>query len=231
MLNVFICDEHRDDANTLINTIKKLKPNIRVAGVTPTQLENYNFDSGPSVIILELVFERRSGLEFARRLRRRALNAYIIFVTAHVELTLYLLAGNIVPAGLIRKPLHQSEVEKVVNNVLTLCKEAGDVQYLTVNISAELIKVPYKDILYLEAFEKKIYVHTKAKRYGYYNTLTSLAEELKEPFVRCHNSFIVNGKWVKEVNLHDMLIIMENGAQLPVSRGFRHDVAERLADK
>ncbi|MBQ0028679.1 MAG: LytTR family transcriptional regulator DNA-binding domain-containing protein [Lachnospiraceae bacterium] len=83
------------------------------------------------------------------------------------------------------------------------------------------VNVPYDQIFYFEAMEKKVYVCTGADEYGFYGTLESLEESLPEGFLRCHRSFIVNSDKITKVALSQSTIYLKDGYEVPLSRSYK----------
>lgn len=88
------------------------------------------------------------------------------------------------------------------------------------------ISVPYDQIYYFEAMEKKVYVCTGVDEFGFYGTLDGLMEELPEGFMRCHRSFIVNTKKVLKVALSKNTIYLDDEYEVPLSRSYKPDFKE-----
>ncbi|QED46606.1 LytTR family DNA-binding domain-containing protein [Cytobacillus dafuensis] len=84
--------------------------------------------------------------------------------------------------------------------------------------------IPFSNVVYLEAKDKKTFVHTE----GYSGTHKFSLQEFeyllpKDSFIRCHRSFIVNVNHIKEIypDTHStFLLVMDNGAQLAVSQSY-----------
>lgn len=83
------------------------------------------------------------------------------------------------------------------------------------------VNVPYDQIYYFEAMEKKVYVCTGADEYGFYGTLESLEESLPEGFLRCHRSFIVNTNKIIRVALSQSTIFLKDDYEVPLSRSYK----------
>lgn len=83
------------------------------------------------------------------------------------------------------------------------------------------VNIPYSQIYYIEAMEKKIFVCTGIEEYGFYGTLDSLEESLPDEFVRCHRSFIVNSNRIKKVALSKNTIYLEDEYEVPLSRSYK----------
>ena len=79
------------------------------------------------------------------------------------------------------------------------------------------IKVSQADILYLEAENVYIIVHTVHGNYRMRMGLAKFASQLDETFFKVHRSFVVGLKYVKKITRTE--ITMANGDILPLSRG------------
>jgi len=84
--------------------------------------------------------------------------------------------------------------------------------------------VAVDDILYLEAVNRKAKIYARDMT-GMHKYNLSVLENLlpQDRFIRCHRSFIVNVDAIMEIqpDFHStFLLIMENGARVPVSQTF-----------
>lgn len=83
------------------------------------------------------------------------------------------------------------------------------------------IHLPYDQIYFFEAREKKIYVCIGKEEYGFYSSIDKLSEELPDYFMRCHRGFIVNTKKIKKVALSQNIIYLSDGFDVPLSRSYK----------
>ena len=81
--------------------------------------------------------------------------------------------------------------------------------------------LPYHDIYYLEAREKKIFLRTLNEEYGFYSTMEQLEKELPDTFLRCHRSYIVNMDKVEKIMLSHNQILLVHGFNIPLSRSYK----------
>ena len=81
--------------------------------------------------------------------------------------------------------------------------------------------MPFEEILYFESQEKRIYLRTRSREYGFYDTLEQLSGRLPEGFLRCHKSFIVNLSFLRGVNLSRNTLDLEGDIAVPVSRTYK----------
>lgn len=84
--------------------------------------------------------------------------------------------------------------------------------------------IPYSQIYYFEARDKKIVIGCAANELLCYDTIAGLTKELPDYFIRCHRSFIINKKKIVKVMLNKNEIQMENDIYIPVSRSYKPEL-------
>jgi DNA-binding LytR/AlgR family response regulator len=217
----------------LKRSLVELERTANLSLVMPTQLKKYSFQRNENyVLFLELVYSKSGvdGFHLAETLRKQNMGLSLVFVSNHVECMPYILRGNIVPSGFLKKPPQQSETSEVFRNILSLKDNFNEENCFTLNLPGETVRVPCQQILYFESLQKKINIHTLSRRYSIYSSLAAIESEVGGGFVRCHNSFVINRGAVKAVSFSDMLVTMENGAVLPISRTFRQNMKDAFPD-
>ena len=140
---------------------------------------------------------------------------------------------SIMAAGLLLRPLTPKQVNNVLKSVLSAAadKEQTRVcgnEMFTVNTREGAIKIPYSELLYFEARNKKIAACTGRFEAEFYSTLDSLDEKLPGYFIRCHKSFIINTLKVEQVNFPSNTIFLARGFSVPLSRSYRSSIREAL---
>ncbi|WP_042357249.1 LytTR family DNA-binding domain-containing protein [Bacillus rubiinfantis] len=86
------------------------------------------------------------------------------------------------------------------------------------------IPVPFSQVVYLEAKDKRTYVHTQEHCGTHKYSLQEFEFVLpKDYFIRCHRSYIVNVNHIKEIfpDSHSTFILaMDTGDRVPVSQSY-----------
>lgn len=92
--------------------------------------------------------------------------------------------------------------------------------------------MPYDDIIWFEAEDYYVRIHTRSRRLLVRLSLKWLAHELDgTQFARVHRSAIVNLACVREVEplaSGDQRLVLSDGTELRVSRTYRPVLYERL---
>ena len=89
-------------------------------------------------------------------------------------------------------------------------------------------KVPVRDILYFESNRRKISIVTEKDTYEVYEKLNEIEKSLKNckmPFLRVHQSFLVNYRHVD--GLAYDFVIMDNGKKISISEDRRKMISEQ----
>lgn len=88
---------------------------------------------------------------------------------------------------------------------------------------ASTFAVPVEQIIYLEKDKRKINVFTTNgdEPYSFYAKFSDIAIYRTEAFCRCHNSYDINLKYIKEMK--GSFFYMQNGAKIPISRNKYQD--------
>jgi DNA-binding LytR/AlgR family response regulator len=105
----------------------------------------------------------------------------------------------------------------------------GSPDHVFIKVDGRLIKILFENILFIEALQNYIAVHTKEKKYISYLTLQSLLEFLPpSDFVKTHKSFIVSINKVDSLEGNNLQIGQHH---IPVSRSLKEEVMEKLLGK
>lgn len=193
MLRILICDDEEAFARRLRGVLRSELPETKAAICAYGAMEEIPEEvlTGCDLAFLDIDFAGRlyTGLDIAARLRRLRPEAVIIFVTNYIE---YAPRGYEVGAF---RYLLKSELERKLGQYLqeALAQLESDRQVLTIRAEGEPVSIPLQQILYLEANQHTVLVHTTSRDYTTYATLAELEERLESKgFLRIHKSYLVN---------------------------------------
>ncbi|MEK7224807.1 MAG: LytTR family DNA-binding domain-containing protein, partial [Bacteroidota bacterium] len=84
----------------------------------------------------------------------------------------------------------------------------------------------YDDILFAEALQNYVVIHTKEKKYITYLTFKSVEDYLPSTlFLKTHKSFIISAAKVKSIEGNDIRIGLHH---IPISRNLKDEVMDKL---
>lgn len=132
---------------------------------------------------------------------------------------------DILASSLIIRP-YEAETLRVrlyemINNYLQNRMNSGQEEVFIIDSRQEKIRIPYWQIYYIEARNKKLHVRLKTREIAFYATIEELEGKLPDNFVRCHRSFIINKTYIERIMLSQGDIIMAHGIRVPLSRSYK----------
>jgi len=96
--------------------------------------------------------------------------------------------------------------------------------FLTVKSADRWLPIHFKDIIYLEAQNRKTNVHTTIENCTHRYNLSELETSLPtDTFIRCHRSYIININHIEEIlpdSNSTFLLVMTGKNKIPVSQSY-----------
>lgn len=161
----------------------------------------------------------------AEEVRRNNGNMFIVLLSESGVSPVSYIKPTIMASGLLMRPLTPQSVNKVLEEIIRehlkkLYKENGSGSFVIDSKEGRQL-IPYENIIYFEAREKKIFLNTSGAEYSFYDTLDNLEGRLNEGFARCHRSFIVARSRIKRIMLSQNTIVLDNDYEIPLSRTYK----------
>lgn len=170
------------------------------------------------------------GIDYAKYIRKCYEEAMLIIMADQSISPMEYIRPDVMPAGLIIQPATDEDMYRVLWDVLEnyinkIISEQEEGAYIVSKKDGK-VTIPYKNIMYFEARNKKVYIRYDNKEVGFYDSLDSIEEGLTEEFVRTHRSFIVNKKMIRKVMLSHNTVILRNRVEVPLSRKYKSILKE-----
>jgi DNA-binding LytR/AlgR family response regulator len=184
------------------------------------------------LLFLDIQMPKITGLDFMKTLQKPI---PVIFTTAFPQFALdgfelnaldYLVKpisfDRFLKAALKAKEYY--EVRQKNDADKTPVAEAGD--YFFIKANNKLVKVSFSDILFIEALQNYVVVHTQEKKLITYLTFKSVEEYLpSSQFIKVHKSFIVSATKIDSIEGNDIRIDQHH---IPISRNLKDEVMDKL---
>ena len=174
------------------------------------------------LLLLDIQMEGMSGMELAKELYARRSPARVLFITGCAD---YALEGHSVhPVHYLLKPVEAEELDEALfRDWQERCQSSA----VLLRSGGRTVSLPVGGIRFMESLNRAVVVHLAAEEQTFPTTLVD-AERLTPPgqFARCHNSYLVNLDWVKEIGRTEVLL--RDGDRLPVGRRYYRDFQSAL---
>jgi two-component system LytT family response regulator len=183
-------------------------------------------------IFLDINMPHLTGMELAGLLPKET---RIVFTTAYAEHAAESYAYQTIdyllkPITLKRFLAATQKIEAAfAKHVLVERTETkADADYFFVKSGKTLRKILLNEVLYFEGDKEYVRLVTAAEELLIYRRLKDIEEQLSSPFIRVHNSYIVNTKQLNKVQDNHIYI---GTKQIPVSDKFRDGFMEVIRQR
>jgi DNA-binding LytR/AlgR family response regulator len=180
------------------------------------------------LIFLDIQMPGITGLQFIQSLSQKPM---FIFITAYEQ---YAVDGfNLDVVDYLVKPVALERFMKACNKALELHqlktkqKEISDVQaeYFFINVDYSLLKIIFKDIIFVEGLKDYIKIHLKSttKPVVARMSMKSIEDQLPVAmFIRVQKSYIVSKEYITAIRKNSIFI---GNIEIPVGDNYRDALA------
>ena len=226
MLDIFVCEDNAAQRRTVVNIIQntvlieELDMQLTLDTGDPYMLlEKIRISQNTGIYFLDIdLNSSMNGMKLAQQIRLYDPRGFIIFITAHSELSYMTFQYRVEAMDFVLKD-NPAEAKVKLRECLLSAMERHTLQtskthkVYTLEAGGRKISVDYEDILFFETSSNihKVILHTKDRQIEFPNTLKELTGVLDSNFVRCHRAFLVNKNNIKEVDTKNRIIHFANG--------------------
>ncbi|MGX8705038.1 MAG: LytR/AlgR family response regulator transcription factor [bacterium] len=195
--------------------------------------------SGSALVILGMALRpennRERCLEFGSALAMNNRDCYTVYDIYDLDDLTALLPRCSRPAGILlgNYTAEQAIVcfERILSDYASITNDSASTETLLLESGSTTYRIPYGQILYIEALNKKLNICTMRQSLSIRASISSIADTLPEQFLRCHRSYIINLRHVEQTDYRDMLVTMTDGSRLPIARSMKDALQSQLTAK
>ena len=236
MLHAVIIDDESNGLKSLELLIKKFSPEVKVIATSTKAIEGVKLinDYRPDIVFLDIYMPNLNGFELLEKLEFR--NFHLIFTTAHKEYAIKAIKEQAI--DYLLKPIGSEDLNIAVEKVKRKIKEhqlPNDVYKLLSGLQeTQNIKIPipgkngidlvhHNEIIHIEASSNNCVVTIQNKDSALVSKSLKDYEELlckqEMPFIRIHNSFIINVNYATTYLKEDGgVVVMKDKKSIPISK-------------
>ncbi len=226
MLDIFVCEDHAAQRRVVVqiiqNTVLIEELDMRLVLDTKdpyTLLEKIRTNENTGIYFLDIdLSSNMNGLQLAQQIRLFDPRGFIIFITAHSELSFMTFQYRVEAMDFVLKD-NPAEMKVKIRECLLHAMERYTLdtnrthKVYTAQIGGRKISIDYNDIFFFETSSNihKVILHAKDRQIEFNGTMKELAGVLDGNFVRCHRSFLANKNNIKEIDAKNRIIYFTNG--------------------
>jgi len=183
------------------------------------------------LLFLDIQMPKITGIEFFKTLKNPPA---VIFTTAYPQ---YALDGFEVNAldylvkpisfdRFVKAAMKAKEFYEVRQKNTTETLPGNAASYFFIKADNKLVKISFEDILFVEALQNYVTIHTTEKKYISYLTFKSVEDYLPaDRFIKVHKSFIISAVKVDSIDGNEIRMGQHH---IPISRTLKDEVLEKL---
>jgi two-component system, LytTR family, response regulator len=223
--------EDEEHARRYLRELLEDEPQIEVVGESPNGVQGIQQirELLPDIVFVDVQMPGLDGFGMIEQIAGTRLPLFI-FVTGYGEYAVK--AFEIEAVDYLCKPFDKERLslslERAVRRLNSEAPGASESKWLTrlsIKDDERILFVPVDEILWIEAANKYVVIHTPDGTHIARQTIQGLEEKLNpREFVRTHRSALVRKAAVRGMHplFHgDYIIRLSNGAEAPLSRSFR----------
>lgn len=233
-MRVILCEDNAQQRRNLHFIISKYtqfhEPNIEIvlSASKPEEVTTYLYHHKADCYFLDIELNASmNGLDLAKIIRDQDPLANIIFITTFANKLKLTFKYKLAALDFILK-----EDTNLENSIISALKVAYE-KYTKINFSdedgffsvkiGELVRnIRFEDIYYFETSDSphRVILREKNGYHEFNGNLKDIEDKLDNRFYRCHRSYIINLKYIEQLNLKKRQVLLRNGAVCYVS--FQH---------
>lgn len=176
------------------------------------------------LLYLDIEMLQINGIDVARKIREKDMDVIIIYISSYENYFIQLF--EVEPFRFIKKPVDDEIFYNYFNKAYD--RILGRDLFFEYRFNKVPHRIMLKDVLYFESSGRLVKIMGKdenGKFYGKLNTVERKLESGKIPFLRIHQSYLVNYRFIKEISFYK--VVLYDGTELQISEERQKLVREK----
>ncbi len=225
-LNCIVVDDDEMSRKVITHFVAKTKF-LRCAREFDNAIDalNYVDEEHVDVVYLDIRMPEMSGMDFISAMGK---DIDVILITAEEKYAVEAFEKKVTDYLVkpIEYPRFLQASEKARENVKNKRAATMNRGEFYVRTDARIVRIPYDNILFVEALADYIIIQTATKKHIVHYTMKGIAERLPgEQFVRTHRSYIINLDKIEALEDNSLLI---GEKYIPIGASYRDALFDRL---
>ena len=218
IIECIIADDEKLARDVLENYISRMD-DLRLVAMCRNAFEVETFlqKNTADILFLDIEMPERTGVDLIRTMKKRP---KIILTTAYKDHAVEAFDLHVI--DYLLKPFSFERFEVAVNKVIAgVTLNDYNEEFIDLRVERKMIKVPVREIQYIEAVGNYVKIYLHGKTIMTYNTISNIKKTLPAlKFRQVHRSYIVN---IDKVSNYTAATISIGNIILPVGRRFKNE--------
>jgi DNA-binding LytR/AlgR family response regulator len=218
-VNIGICDDNTIYLKYLSETVNNLfiTQDYRIQALNPDELVEriQNHICPYEILITDIDMGIYNGIDLAEKINKINPSCIIIFISSYLNYATKVY--DVDHIYFVLKNEITERLPKALEKAITIIHERLD-NFLTIRYQNVESRICIDYITHLEAMGRYLYIHDTKDSYKTINSLKVISTELPDCFIRCHNSYIVNLKYVRSICRTSC--VLTSGETIPISQTY-----------
>ena len=219
---------------------EKCEGHIAMTTTSPLEVLEYSKQNSDELnaYILDINFNHEiNGLAVAREIRENEPYAYIIFLTAHPQLSMLTFKYKLKVFDFLVKPVFYADFKESISAIYRDVKLVKQKQLPTKESCLKVTsgyhehEVPINSIICIESLGPKLRICCESGELETYYALKTMEENLKQRtdcFCRIHKSYIINMNMIEYVDFNKLEVVLRGGLRCLISRAQKQNLKENM---
>lgn len=216
-MRVAICDDDEKILKYVQNILQKNYAGLQVSTYNNADslIEKWrnHCEVREDIVIMDIQFERTDGISAATFLQSQYPKVKIIFLTGFLDYATEIFRAN--PIYFLTKPIDEQKLKNAVDKAMGAVATEEDESIMLMS-KGHITRFDANHIIYLESRKRNLFIYEDNSVTVVNMKLGDVEEKLPKFFLRCHQSFCVNMKYIREFVGQE--IFLTSGQIVPVSR-------------
>ncbi len=212
-----VCDDETEICKDISEKITAIYPEAIVTEFSSGE-ELINTKEDFDIIFLDIEMHGIDGMQVAHQLREEGCPSVIIFVTAYENRVFE--AFDVGAFHFLVKPVSEERFSEVIKKAVENCSQsdlyAETEKSIIVKTGGISTKLSLKEIMYAEAFDHILILHTLNGKLEYRERLNKFEKQTDRTFFRTHRSYLINLRYLEKYSSCE--VIMDNGDRVLLSK-------------
>lgn len=186
----------------------------------------------PDIIISDIYLSgQKTGIDLFEELAHQ--NISFVIITSSTDELLYEQTKRIAHINYLIKPVQPltliSTIEKIIKEKEDTTINTVRSKYILVrNLNNIHVKVYFHEIIRIQSSGNYCTIFTENKKYTIKESITKLLNDLDERFIRCHQQYVINFDFVRNISPNSITVSTE---EVPIGKTFRNQLTKYMNNK